>query len=78
MRSENSLLQLHAGNRLDTYGFTVPLAGRYQFALLRPYSFAYFDIKILEREGAEKDYTEEELHKVAELDKVITDTEKDN
>ena len=24
---------------LDTYGFTVPLAGRYQFALLRPYSF---------------------------------------
>ena len=34
--------------------------------------FAYFDIKILEREGAEKDYTEEEL------DKVITETEKDN
>ena len=40
--------------------------------------FAYFDIKILEREGAEKDYTEEELHKVAELYKVITETEKDN
>ena len=34
-----TVLQLHAGNRLDTYGFTVPLAGRYQFALLRPYSF---------------------------------------
>lgn len=40
--------------------------------------FAYFDIKILEREGAEKDYTEEELHKVAKLDKVITETEKEN
>ena len=39
--------------------------------------FAYFDIRILEREGAEKDYTEEELRKVAELDKVITEEEKD-
>ena len=39
--------------------------------------FAYFDIKILERQRAEKDYTEEELHKVAELDKVITEAEKD-
>ena len=39
--------------------------------------FAYFDIQILEREGAEKDYTEEELQKVAELDKVITEAEKD-
>lgn len=39
--------------------------------------FAYFDIRILEREGAENDYTEEELHKVAELEKVITEAEKD-
>lgn len=39
--------------------------------------FAYFDIRILEREGAENDYTEEELRKVAELDKVITEAEKD-
>ena len=39
--------------------------------------FAYFDIRILGREGAEKDYTEEELHKVNELDKVITETEKE-
>ena len=39
--------------------------------------FAYFDIRILEREGAEKDYTVEELQKVAELDKVITEAEKD-
>ena len=39
--------------------------------------FAYFDIRILEREGAEKDYTEEELQTVAELDKVITEAEKD-
>ena len=39
--------------------------------------FAYFDIRILERDGADKDYTEEELQKVAELDKVITEAEKD-
>ena len=39
--------------------------------------FAYFDIRILEREGAEKDYTEEELQKVDALDKVITEAEKD-
>lgn len=39
--------------------------------------FAYFDTRILQREGAEKDYTGEELRKVAELDKVITEAEKD-
>ena len=39
--------------------------------------FAYFDIRILEREGAEKDYTEEELQKVTELNKVITEADKD-
>lgn len=39
--------------------------------------FAYFDTRILQREGAEKDYAEEELRKVAELDKVITEAEKD-
>lgn len=39
--------------------------------------FAYFDTRILQRDGAEKDYTEEELRKVAELDKVITEAEKD-
>lgn len=39
--------------------------------------FAYFDTRILQRAGAEKEYTEEELRKVAELDKVITEAEKD-
>ncbi len=41
------------------------------------FRFDYFDIRILEREVAQNDYTEEELHKVAELEKVITEAEKD-
>lgn len=40
--------------------------------------FAYLDMKILEREGAKKNYTEEELHKVSELDQVITEKERDD
>lgn len=40
--------------------------------------FAYFDLRILGREGAEKDYSAEELVKVAELDKTITEAEKDD
>ncbi len=39
--------------------------------------FAYFEIHILERPGAEKDYDAEVLAKVAELDKTITQAEKD-
>lgn len=38
--------------------------------------FAYFDCYILNREGAEKDYTSEELARVKELGKTITEAEK--
>ena len=40
--------------------------------------FAYFDLKILCREGAETDYTHEILEKVESLDNVITESEKDD
>ena len=39
--------------------------------------FAYFDIKILERTGAESDYSAEELQKVEKLDTTITEAEKE-
>ena len=39
--------------------------------------FAYFDLKILKREEAEKEYTAKELEAVQELDKCITEAEKD-
>jgi len=39
--------------------------------------FAYFDIHILERERAEESYDAETLRKVSELDRVITQAEKD-
>ena len=38
--------------------------------------FAYFDLKILAREGAEKDYSAETLAKVEALDRVITEDER--
>lgn len=40
--------------------------------------FAYFEIYILERKGAEKDYTPEILAKVEELKKTITEEEKND
>lgn len=39
--------------------------------------FAYFDVKILAREGASADYDAETLRKVEELDHTITQAEKD-
>lgn len=39
--------------------------------------FAYFDILILNRKDADKDYTSEELKKVYEQDKTITEAEKE-
>lgn len=39
--------------------------------------FAYFDCKILNREHAESDYTADELRQVDELDRSITQSEKD-
>jgi mannonate dehydratase len=39
--------------------------------------FAYFDLHILERTGAEKEYPNEILSKVAELDTTITESEKE-
>lgn len=39
--------------------------------------FAYFDCKILNREHAESDYTADELRQVDELDRTITQAEKD-
>ena len=38
--------------------------------------FAYFDLRILCREGAEKDYPAETLRQVEELDKTITEEER--
>lgn len=38
--------------------------------------FAYFDIKILEREGAEKDFPDFILRKVEELDRTMTDADR--
>jgi mannonate dehydratase len=39
--------------------------------------FAYFDCCILKRDDAENDYSEDEMRRVRELDRVITESEKD-
>jgi mannonate dehydratase len=40
--------------------------------------FAYFDCLILKRKDADKDYTPEEMKRVYELDKTMTESERDN
>lgn len=40
--------------------------------------FAYFDLHILRRAGAEQDYSDEELARVAELARTITEAEKES
>ncbi|KAA6310979.1 Mannonate dehydratase, partial [termite gut metagenome] len=40
--------------------------------------FAYFDCLILKRKDADKEYTPEEMKRVYELDKTMTESEKDN
>ncbi|KQR94323.1 mannonate dehydratase [Chryseobacterium sp. Leaf180] len=40
--------------------------------------FAYFEIYILKREGAEKDYTQEILHKVDQLKQSLTEKDKED
>ncbi|MDR2475457.1 MAG: mannonate dehydratase [Bacteroidales bacterium] len=40
--------------------------------------FAYFDCLILKREGADNDYSAEEMRQVYELDKTITESEKND
>lgn len=40
--------------------------------------FAYFDLHILQRAGAEQDYSDEELARVAELARTITEAEKES
>jgi mannonate dehydratase len=42
-----------------------------------PVKFAYFDCRILERQGAEKDYPDKIMNQVYDLDKVITQAERD-
>ena len=76
-----------AGVRTVCYNF-MPVIDWIRTALYHPWPygssslyfdmarFAYFDIMILKREGAEADYPAEILARVKELDKVITEDEK--
>ena len=76
--TKSSWYSLYAEVAIKGEGEARPSAGWYESSLyFDKIRFAYFDCLILQRAEAEKDYTVNELKQMYELDKVITDAEKE-